>query len=350
MKRGIKLLLLWLAKYSGAFALTRFLTRNGFVVVAWHGVSADDEHRVLPEYFVPVEVLSARLAFLASHFRIVSLDEIVRQHAAGSIQPRQVVLTFDDGLTSFGRLAAPLLEAAEAPATVYAVTARMEQPLEPRSAVKHLLLLASREALRRSADRRRTRPEEGFPEAFLYHSERLRELDTPACREYLLALAAELDVDFAPVLDARVWEHHTAAELHDLSLGGFDVQVHSHEHRTVIEDPDGVREQSQLCRDRLEATTGRPATDYCYPSGLWTRDSWVPLREAGMRSATTCRLGPNFATTPALALRRYIDHSGISQLEFEAMVSGLPWLLHVLLHPSRFAEPSEARVADGTWY
>ena len=351
MKRRIKLTLLRIAKRAGIFSLARFLTRRSFVIVGWHGVSHADEHEQMGEYFISRAQLAERLKFLGAHYEIVPLSKALEQHRKGKLEARQVVLTFDDGLANFGTCAVPELERASATATLYAVSARMDEPLGRYFPVQHLLLLADDAAIARSESARGASGDGDLRRrARDHHAEAMLPLDPEGRREYLRVLAKELDVDFNGVLDSRTWEHHTREEVRALSARGFDVQVHTHDHKPVTEDPGDAERQAAECRRLLEDATGVAARDYCYPSGLWTREAWGALEAAGMRSATTCRLGPNFVGTPALALRRYIDHSEISQLEFEALVSGVPWLVHLLFHPARLTTPSEAPSPDTSLY
>ena len=125
-KRAIKQALVGISHVTGVTALSRMLTRGGFNIIGFHGVSLLDEHRRFPTLFISVESFERRLRFLASHYRIVSLQDALEQHRMGRIAPRQVVLTFDDGFYNFLGRAVPLLKKYNAPATVYVVTSGVE--------------------------------------------------------------------------------------------------------------------------------------------------------------------------------------------------------------------------------
>jgi peptidoglycan/xylan/chitin deacetylase (PgdA/CDA1 family) len=68
--------------------------------------------------------LSARLEYLRrERFHLVSLDELVRRMAAGEApRPKSVVFTVDDGYSDFARIAAPVFERYDCPATLFVVT------------------------------------------------------------------------------------------------------------------------------------------------------------------------------------------------------------------------------------
>ena len=69
------------ARLSGAVALGRVLTRRGFNIIGFHGVSLEDEHERFPTLFISPESFERRVRFLVKHYRVVSLQEAL---AAGS--------------------------------------------------------------------------------------------------------------------------------------------------------------------------------------------------------------------------------------------------------------------------
>ena len=62
MRQRVKIAILWIARLLGLFHLGRIITRRGLWIVGWHGVSLDDEHMRVPNYFVSVDTLRKRLA------------------------------------------------------------------------------------------------------------------------------------------------------------------------------------------------------------------------------------------------------------------------------------------------
>src|SRR5262249_62039426 len=77
----------------------------------------------------------------------------------------------------------------------------------------------------------------------------------------------------------------------------------------------------------LEPIAGRALRHFCYPSGYF-RPSHLPwLEEAQVESATTCEPGMNRRGDSLLTLRRFLDGTTTSQVEFEAELSGFSELL-----------------------
>jgi peptidoglycan/xylan/chitin deacetylase (PgdA/CDA1 family) len=349
MRRIFKLALLWLFKLSGLLRLARRIAyRRGFLIIGWHGVSIADEHTRFPSLFLSPEALRGRLRFLKRNFEIVTLEEALRQHAAGSIAGNMAVLTFDDGYFNFMQSAAPVLEEFQAPATVYIVTQHMQdgRPLY-HHLIEDLVLASPHENMTGSVPPvpgrmpLRTKSERAAVIDAARAAVRACDDDTSRIERFLRDLAGALDVDLDARLKGRVWDCMTPAEVREMSTRGYSMQLHTHSHRNVLADSDTVLREVDTNRVALEAVTEQSADDFCYPTGLWNRSAWEPLRALGVRSAVTTLQGPNLVGTPALALRRVMDGEHASQIEFEFAVSGLAWLWHVLRHPERRAAPSE---------
>lgn len=74
-----------------------------------------------------LEAFEREIAFFARHFRFVSMAELLERHAAGEEDRRALAVTFDDGYRGVLDHAAPVLEAAGAPATLFVVTDPLTQ-------------------------------------------------------------------------------------------------------------------------------------------------------------------------------------------------------------------------------
>ena len=331
--------------------ILRALTRGGFNVIGFHGVSLEDEHTRFPTLFISPESFERRLRFLSAHYEIVPLQAVVEQHRARRIRPRQVVLTFDDGFYNFLGRAVPILKQFQAPATVYVPTADIEAG-EPTF---HLL---AKDIVLSSPCATAT----GLPD----QPDRTRDLSTAQARhvlvldmlgvlarscttgpqrlEFCRTLGRALEVDVDAKLRARLWDRLTAAEMRQVVAEGFDVQLHTHNHRNVIENRHAVRDEVRSNRVSLERLSEKPAVHFCYPLGLWQREVWADLTAEGVESAVTTRNGPNYPETPALSLRRYLTGEAMTELEFEFALSGVRWLAQSLLKPAVRYQPSEKRV------
>lgn len=130
----------------------------------------------------------------------------------------------------------------------------------------------------------------------------------------------------------------TPGEMAELAGKGIDFQLHTHRHR-LFEEREAFTADLHMNRSLLEGATGRVATHFCYPSGVYRRDAMAWLREAGVTSATTCDPGLAAHDTPSLLLPRLVVTESLSPLTFESWASGLAELLP---RRTRLAHP-EAR-------
>ncbi|QGJ70719.1 Hypothetical protein PBC10988_24170 [Planctomycetales bacterium 10988] len=346
--RHLKLLALWLLRAIGLFRLGRWLTRDGLMILGWHGVSQEDEHTRFSSLYISPETFQRRLAYLQKHFQIIDLDEALKQSRDGKFKPHQLVLTFDDGYFNFYSHAAPILKQYQMPATVYLVSGHMEnqQPFYPLF-VRDVVALSSVETCplffqddQAEASLTTKTSKKQFLRKTLDHVESLP-WEGDSKLQFCQELAKVLKVDGDELLEKRFWHSMNREEAKELAEQGFLLQVHTHRHRNVVDHAEEVEEEAKTCRELLEAATGKPARHFCYPTGKWQQSAWTDLRRAGMQTAVTTMLGPNFPQTSPLCWRRQLDGEDRTQLEFEFELSNLRWLFHALLHPSRWYQPSE---------
>jgi peptidoglycan/xylan/chitin deacetylase (PgdA/CDA1 family) len=140
-------------------------------------------------------------------------------------------------------------------------------------------------------------------------------------------LGQRLGVDYDFIERTRMLSLLSVDEIRQLDAVGIDIQLHTHRHRLPVDDETTVRREVTENARFLEAVLGHPATHLCYPSGIWDRSQWPWLSDLGVESATTCDPGFNSADTPMLGLYRVLDDSTVSQIAFEAELSGFSEVL-----------------------
>ncbi len=348
VKQMIKTIILLLARSIGLFKLGRHLTRKGLMIVGWHGVSINDEHERFGSLFISPESFRKRLNFLSKKYKVISLEEAVRQHESGKFYPNQVVITFDDGFFNFAKVAVPILKEFGFTATNYVVTNQMlTQHAAPSLLLRDIVLRSSRREVELSLaptneNKKFTLPvDQKRLTNILMEILKEKFLDYDAKLEFLKEIALQLEVDIDSLIRNRIWHSLNRSEVQKLSGDGFLIQAHTHNHYNVVEHPDTVQWEAETCKSELEKVLGKKVVHYCYPTGRWTRQAWEPLQKAGIVSATTTKQGPNFPQTPLLALRRVLNGEDRTQLEFEFEMSNLQWLLYILMHPKDLFIPTE---------
>lgn len=306
--------------------------RRRLLILAYHGISLRDEHEWDPTLFVSPAFLERRLELLRRRgCAVLDLGEAVERLARGDLPPRAVVLTFDDGLYDFLAAGVPLLRAYQMPATLYSST---YHTLDQRAVFN----VAGRYALWRSAAPRldlseilgtgsvfeRTRFGAAW-QAILADCER-REASAAGKDAVLERLCAALDVDLAAIRSERLFTLLTLEELAEVAGAGFDVQLHTHRHRSPLER-EALHREIEDNRALLAGVTSRPLTHFCYPSGRYGLEQLPWLRELGIASATTCRPDLVPPGCEPLLLPRFIDTMMISDEVFCAWLDGTMSLL-----------------------
>src|SRR5438552_1951770 len=305
--------------------------RQRLLILCYHGVSLQDEHEWAPALFVTPAFLRRRFEILRdSGYVVLPLGEAVRSMRRGTLPPRSVVLTFDDGFHNFYAAAVPLLEEFGYPATNYMSSYYcVHQHPIPIVTLRYLLWRARLQALApgvlpgqdglvdlRDLQQRDTLAAKLFNEAQALSSDR------NAQYAWLGEVASRLGVDWENILRSRLFHLMNAAEVTDIARRGFDVQLHTHRHRAP-------RDKSAFCREVIEnrrilvELAGRLATHFCYPSGDVDPVFLHWLRELGVETATTTRVaGLAKAKHDPLLLPRYTDTMTQPEVWFESWLSG----------------------------
>src|SRR6476646_1491347 len=117
-----KLLTLNVSKSIGVFNVLRQSDwRKGqLLILAYHGVSIDDEHIWDSDLFLSPEQFRSRMEALKDYgCHVLSLTDALQKLWSGKLPTCSVVLTFDDGSSDFYSRTFPILREFGWPATVY---------------------------------------------------------------------------------------------------------------------------------------------------------------------------------------------------------------------------------------
>ena len=335
----LKEVLYRIASALGLFALVRDSRwrRNRVLILCYHGVSVDDEHVWDPALYMTQDKLRQRLQMLRDGaYHILPLAEAMRRLYDGTLPPRSVALTFDDGAVDFERRALPVLREFNAPATLYLTTYYSVRRLPVFDTVLPYVLWKGRESggdvapfcASAQALPVSTSAERGEANTRLREFARARALDAEAKNELVSRIAAALGVDFQDIISRELLHIMSPDVVRALPRELVDVQLHTHRHRTPRDREQFLREirdNVAIMRElRGEATV---LDHFCYPSGEYFGEFFEWLRESGVRYATTCI--PDLASRSAdpLLIPRFVDTMGQSDLAFEAWVSGFAGLL-----------------------
>src|SRR6476620_4280194 len=110
MLKQLKRAVLGAAKSAGIFSLVQKSKwrQEKLLILAYHGVSIDDEDQWKPEMFLRQDYFRDRLLLIrALGCSVLSLSEALERLCAGTLPPRSLALTFDDGNYDFYKQAYP---------------------------------------------------------------------------------------------------------------------------------------------------------------------------------------------------------------------------------------------------
>ena len=338
---GLKRTILRIAKALGLFALARRLMRGKLRILCYHGFTLKDEHRFIPGLFITPQEFERRLAYLEkSGYTVLTLDDAAERLKAGTLPADPVVLTIDDGFHSVYAAAMPILKRHGFPATLYLTSYYFEKGSPLFNLVidylfwKTKLVRADFSSLgvpgvpRGVVEFPDVPAKDRIAEKIMAYG---KTLDGDDKRRDLARRFGEiLGVSYDEVVADRNLSLINAGELTRLRDNGVDIELHTHRH-DFPEDASRATDAIARNRQSVEPHLAGPMRHFCYPSGVWSRVHWPVLEAERIATATTCEPGFVDAETPVYGMPRILDSARVSQIEFEAELSGFIELKRRLL-------------------
>jgi peptidoglycan/xylan/chitin deacetylase (PgdA/CDA1 family) len=333
MLKSLRLATMAALRTFGAFNLVTNSNwrQQRLLILCYHGTSLEDEHLWRPFLYINPQKLEQRLEYLKNeHYAVLPLAEGLQRLHSATLPPRSVVITFDDGTYDFYRQAHPLLKHYGFPVTVYQTTyyTSVEEPVF--NLILSYMLWKRRDevifggndlGLSDGLDLRTDSSRLAIVRALLEIAERENRTG-PQKGEIAARLARVLKIDYGQLKAKRIVQLMNARELQEIANDGVDVQLHTHRHRTPVDEV-LFRKEIQENRTAIHKLTGTQPAHFCYPSGVYEMAFLPWLRKELVLSATTCDAGLATRRTESLLLPRYIDHQNRTQLEFESWVTGV---------------------------
>jgi peptidoglycan/xylan/chitin deacetylase (PgdA/CDA1 family) len=303
------------------------------LILCYHSISLEDEHEWSGAYSMSPALLESRLRMLRDGgYNVLPLGDAVRRLYEGTLPPRSVALTFDDGMFDFHARAWPLLQEFGFPATVYLTTyySDYEQPIfgllcsymlwrvrtsMPRPDVTPLFGTPMRWQLSDAGGRARAKSD------ILAFADR-EQLSAQEQTAWAERLGDLLGIDYAAIRAKRMLTVMTRDEAAEVARAGIDVELHTHRHRTPNDRALFLREISDN-RERIQRIREGATPHFCYPSGVYRPDFLPWLREAGVTTATTCDPGLASPRSDPLLLPRLVDTSFLSPLDVQGWMTGM---------------------------
>jgi peptidoglycan/xylan/chitin deacetylase (PgdA/CDA1 family) len=330
LTRQVKLAILHGCHLTG---LTRLVLnsswrRQRLLILCWHTIALDDEHLWNPQLCVSPPTLRSRLELLrSSNCNVLPLGEALDHLKAGTLPPRAVALTIDDGDSSIYQVAWPALREHRFPATLYWSTYYSTKPYAVFDPMLSYLLWKARGKrcdLREPAVACDLTTEQRRGHAFqaIYKHAQVNAWDAQRKEKSLADLARHLEIDYPAIKARRILHMITPAEAASMQNEGLDLQLHTHRHRVPraqVLFAQELRDNARLIRD-----VGAPdPRHFCYPSGSFTPEFAGWLRQENVVSGTTCQPGFARRDSNLYFLPRFLDQEDKSATEFSGWLSGI---------------------------
>nr|WP_229520728.1 MULTISPECIES: polysaccharide deacetylase family protein [unclassified Massilia] len=241
-----------------------------------------------------VDTFRWQMDLLASCFNVLPLGEAITRLGNGSLPPRAVAITFDDGYRTVHELALPILRERGLPATVFVTSGHIED----ESSMWNDVIL---EAVRRSHDSAIDLRDIGmdvYPLADTAQCKASAAAMTERCK-YLTPEARDTMLRRLQQLAREDLTQHlmlTADMIRELMQYRIEIGGHTVTHPILarLDDDRAFREIADG-KHHLERVTGRPVELFAYPNGKQGVDfdqrHVEMVKSAGYRAAFTTAVG-----------------------------------------------------------
>ena len=330
MLKSAKIAALHVARVAGIFAAVKASQwRNQrLLILCYHGISFEDEHEWSPALYLSPATFRERMRILAQGgYRVLPLGEALERLEHGTLPPKSVAITFDDGNYNFHAVAYPVLREFGLPATLYLATYYCRKQI-PVFDVTAAYLVWKQRGKRLNLSGLIPGEEEVLvadPRAVFQRLHRsVHERDLSADEKDAVAeeLARRVNTDYDAIRRRRIFHLMTAGETAEVAAHGISIELHTHRHRTPRDHGLFLREIEDNRREIMEITGKRPV-HFCYPCGDYAPEFFGWLREVGVQSATTCNPGFAAAGNNPMELPRVLDISSFSAVEYEGWLTGV---------------------------
>ena len=336
MTETLKTLFWTISKCCGLFALARYVTRKRLRILCYHGFSLADEDAFRPGLFIKPETLQRRMQYLSDKgFPVLDLEQALTLQKQDALPACATIIVVDDGFYATYSQALKIWQQFSFPVTVY-VTSYYVVHAHPifRLAVQYMFWKTAKTTLNLKSlgipnhHMSVTHADKATFERSMWNIIEYAEIK--CSEEQRITLLADLgkllEVDYAEIDRKRLFHLMTPSQIQEMVQNGVDIQLHTHRHHLPV-DKEQLHREIADNREVLEPLVGKPLHHFCYPSGIWAEEHFSFLEAEDIRSATTCDPGLNDEETPLLALNRFLDGENISQIDFEAEMSGYKEIL-----------------------
>lgn len=325
---------LCLSKILGLFALARWVTKNRLRILGYHGIWYSDGHFGNHLFMSPTKFESRMEWLKNSGYPIISLDQAINDLFREKLRSCSTVITIDDGWYGTYQHMLPVFEKYKLPATLYVYTRAVDsQKVIPNILLPALIQLTEKKSIKIN----------GFDCYGEINCDLTTHSSKQVCLDKILSIllsleentvdafchyiASELGFDYDDIIKTRQFSFMSYEEISDANNRGLDIQLHTDSHELNPEMPEEIVKEITLNRKKLRPFVNSSLEHFCYPSGVYSTEMFGYLEETGVKSATLVACGLATPKSNRYELKRILDGQGVSQLEFEAEMSGYKELI-----------------------
>src|SRR5258708_4591624 len=328
MQKFLRRTVLGTLKTFGAFSLVGESAWRGkrLLLLCYHGISLEDEPQWRPFLYITPQQLELRREILErGNQAVLPLGEALERLYRNDLPPRAVALTFDDGTYDFFRQAHPQLKQFGLPVTVYLTTYYSELQRPVFNLICSYMMWKARAMGRAdfsefgNAEPVKLTSFEGRQEALekLVRWVEAKDLSGEQKDEVAARLAQKLGIDYHELRKKRILQLMSRAEIQQLAEAGVDFQLHTHRHRTPL-DEELFRREIRDNRAYISRAMTGVKQHFCYPSGAYRPEFLPLLASEEVVSATTCDTGLATTHSNPLLLPRLVGSTGRTALNFDS--------------------------------
>lgn len=331
MKKKILALILLIARHTGLFVLSRILTARNLRILCYHGAALNDENRFRPGLFMTGATFATRMRFLAdAGYPILPLGNALEMLENSTLPRNATVITIDDGWYGTYKVHYPILREYGFPATLYVASYYLKNQTQVFNVALSYVLWKSGTRQIDLSKLKRILGDDALvdcvfsvEETYTRLSAAAESMEDAAARQSLLREFCDIvGVDWRALEADRLISFVCANEAREMAANGIDIQLHTHRHRFPDTGFDAARVEIEDNRRFLAGIGKSELRHFCYPSGIYSQASVAFLGKLNIESATTTNPGFNRKGAPSLELTRFLDSESVSNLEFEAELSG----------------------------
>lgn len=328
-----------ISKYMGLFAICRWITRKNIRILGYHGIWLGEGH-VGNFLFMSPEKFACRMQKIKDMgYPVLTLDDALRQQSKGEHPDFTTVITIDDGWYGSYLHMLPELERQKFTATMYVTTYYCDKQAPVFNVALQYLFSATKVKtlntsklglpVEKVVDLQESLQKDLVVTLLQQHAD---QLPSEVERQSLLSLLSEsLEINYSAIIENKLFHLASTDQLQNMVSRGIDIQLHTHRHRISLKGDDCTEQELKDNKGELSKIAQKPLEHFCYPSGTYDKTVWPTLEKLHIVSATTTETGLVNNQSHRYALPRILDGEEVSDIEFEAELSGFGELKRKLL-------------------